>query len=60
MKKYLIQSIFIVSAITAIAVAESPIANDKQVNTQVSQILLSQQSEVEAAIEKLTLDWKDG
>ena len=62
MKKYSIQSIFIVSVISAIAVAKSPtFANDTQANIQVSQILLSQQdSEVETTIEQLTLDWIDG
>ena len=52
MKKYSIQSIFIVSVTSAIAVTKSPtFANDTQANIQVSQILLSQQdSEVETTI----------
>ena len=62
MKKYLIQSILVVSAVSALCVAKFPtFANDKQVNTQGDRVLLSQQnSEVKAAIEQLTLDWIDG
>ena len=62
--KYSIRTTIFVTSIcmvNATATLNPTFANDKQINTQANQILLSQQdSEVKATIEKLTKQWIDG